>query len=265
VEEVTPFEFAESVVVVTGAGSGIGRQAALQMGAAGARVVIVARRDPPKAALPTTLESVTAELKALGVDVLPVLADLLDEEATHRVVDSTLEHFGRCDVLINNASFTSNGPILTVPWRHWPKAFRLQVVAPLQLVQGLVPGMIERGIGRVVNVSSVMSIETVPNMSVYSVSKRSMERFSEYLHLELGGQGVSFNTFQIDRVVKTEGWYAIARAQGDDAASVGATAAESLTPAQAAAQLVWMVQQPASWSGQITTCVDIAALGGPPV
>ncbi|MCU1344107.1 MAG: hypothetical protein JWL70_373, partial [Acidimicrobiia bacterium] len=53
--------------------------------------------------------------------------------------------------------------------------------------------------------------------------------------------------------------------QGDDAASVGSTSEESLTPAQAAAQLIWMIQQPASWSGQTATCLDIAARGGPPV
>ena len=64
--------------------------------------------------------------------------------------------------VVNNAAFTSNGPIMQIPWRRWQTSFRLQVVAPLQLCQGFVPGMLERGAGRVLNVSSAASVALTP-------------------------------------------------------------------------------------------------------
>lgn len=259
------FDMSDVVVVVTGATRGIGKEVALAAGRAGGRVVIVGRTrdESPNPVLPGTLESVTAELEAEGIEARFVQADLTDELATQAVVDRTLEWYGRCDVLINNAAFTSNGPILEVPWRRWQKAFRTQVVAPLQLVQGLVDSMLERGSGRVVNVSSEASETLAPGLSLYSVSKQAMDRWNDYLHLELGGRGVSFNVYHIDRVVKTEGWHHVRDTQGEEVATMGAKVTEAITPATAAAQLLWMVRQPASWSGERVGCGDIEALGGP--
>src|SRR5262245_15845595 len=145
------FDLNGAVVVITGATRGIGREAAFVFGRAGAHVVIVGRTtdEAPNALLPGTLESVVAELEAEGIDARAVRADLLDEEQTQSIVDQTLAAYGRCDVLVNNAAYTSNGPILQVPYGRWQKAMRMQVIAPLQLAQGFVPGMLERGVGLV--------------------------------------------------------------------------------------------------------------------
>src|SRR5262245_59504172 len=150
------FDLTDAVTVITGATRGIGREAALTFGRAGAKVVIVGRTtdDSPHQVLAGTLESVLAELHGEGIDARSLQADLLDEDQTQSIVDRTLEWYGRCDVLVNNAAYTSNGPILQVPWGRWQKGMRVHVTAPLQLVQGFVPGMLERGSGRVVNVSS---------------------------------------------------------------------------------------------------------------
>ncbi|HSS08434.1 MAG TPA: SDR family oxidoreductase, partial [Acidimicrobiales bacterium] len=193
------FELRGAVAVVTGATRGIGKQAAWALGRAGARLVIVGRTSAaaPNPQLPGTVEGVADELAAAGIDARGVQANLVDPADTERIVASTHEWYGRCDVLVNNAAYTSNGPMIEVPWRRWQSAFRVQVVAPLQLCQGFVPGMLERGGGRVVNISSGASTSDMPNLALYSVSKLAMERWSEYMNLELGGRGVSFNTLRV--------------------------------------------------------------------
>lgn len=260
------FDLADAVAVVTGATRGIGREVAWALGRAGAHVVVVGRTGDaaPNPHLPGTVQSVVGELAAAGIDALAVQADLSDEEATGAIAEQTLEWFGRCDVVVNNAAFTSNGPIMEIPWRRWARAFRVQVVAPLQLCQALVPGMLERGRGRVVNVSSGASQAFTPGLALYSVSKAAMERFTDYLDLELSGRGVSFNTLRVDRLVRTEGWQYVADTQGEDVATGGAGVSGFLSSAEAAAHVAWMVRQPASWSGQTVGFADITALGGPP-
>jgi NAD(P)-dependent dehydrogenase (short-subunit alcohol dehydrogenase family) len=260
------FEIDGAVAVVTGATRGIGRQIAATFGRAGARVVVVGRTGDgaPNPVLPGTVEQVVTAMQADGVDALAVQADLSDPDATQRIVDDTLAWHGRCDVLVNNAAFTSNGGIFDVPWRRWQTAFRLQVVAPLQLCQGLVPSMFERGAGRVINVSSGASQAMTPNLGLYSTSKAAMERWNDYMELELGGRGVSFNTLRVDRLVTTEGFHHVLETQGEEIATGGNGMANTMTSEQAAEHALWMVRQPSEWTGQTVGFEDITALGGPP-
>jgi NAD(P)-dependent dehydrogenase (short-subunit alcohol dehydrogenase family) len=263
---VAELDLSDAVAVVTGATRGIGRQAAFALGRGGARVVVVGRSSDaePNAYLPGTVEETVAALEAEGIDARPVQANLADPDDTDRIIERTLDWYGRCDVLVNNAAFTSNGSILDVPWRRWQTAFRLQVVAPMQLCQAFVPGMLERGWGRVLNVSSGASQSDLAGLSLYSVSKLAMERWGEYMQLELGGRGVSFNTLRVDRLVATEGWQHTADTQGIDVATGGRGLSELLSAETAADHIVWMVQQPDRWTGQTVGFADIVALGGPP-
>jgi NAD(P)-dependent dehydrogenase (short-subunit alcohol dehydrogenase family) len=252
------------VTVITGATRGIGREIALNFGRAGAKVVIVGRttEEAPNPFLPGTLQSVRAELHANGIEARSVQADLLDEDQTRAIVDHTLGWYGRCDVLVNNAAYTSNGPILQVPWGRWQKGMRVQVAAPLQLVQGFVPGMLERGVGRVVNISSGAAANLSPGLSLYGVTKLSMERLTQYLHAELGGRGVSFNAMHIDRAVSTETWHLVVDRQGAELGLTSETR-ELMAPAVLARQVEWMVRQPADWSGHVIGLDEIEAQGGP--
>ena len=262
-----PFDLAGAVTVVTGATRGIGRQAAIALGRAGARLVLVGRTRAAAAdaVLPGSLDEVAAALGAEGVEVRTVQADLTDAVQTQAIVERTLEWYGRCDVLVNNAAYTSNGPIMEIPSSRWHKAMRAQVAAPLQLVQGLVPGMLERGMGRVVNVSSAAAASLASGLALYSVSKQAMERLTEYLHLEVGGRGVSFNVLRIDRVVATEGWQHVYDTQGEAVATMGGSVTDVVAPEVVALQIEWMVRRPSTWSGNIVGCGDVAALGGPSV
>lgn len=262
-----PFDLSGAVAVVTGATRGIGRETALALAGGGALVVLVgrSREDGSQRVLPGTLESVAAEIAALGQESRWVQADLTDAGSAQNVIDQTLEWCGRCDVLVNNAAYTSNGPILDVPWRRWEKGFRLQVTAPLQLVQGLVPGMLERGVGRIVNISTDAASHLSEGLSLYSVTKQAMERLTEYLDFELGGRGVSFNTLHIEIGVTTETWNYVLETQGRERATLGGKVTETTSPERVAAQIRWMLSQPAGWSGRTVTCRQIMGLGGPTV
>jgi NAD(P)-dependent dehydrogenase (short-subunit alcohol dehydrogenase family) len=256
-----------AVAVVTGATRGIGRAVASVLGQAGAEIVVVGRsgQASPDPRLPGTVDEVVAALAGEGVEALAVQADLSDPDQTERIVERSLAWRGRCDILVNNAAFTSNGPIMTVPWRRWQKAFRVQVVAPLQLCQGFVPGMVERGTGRVINVSSGAAQSLTPGLALYSTSKLAMERWSEYMSLELPGTGVAFNTLRVDRIVATEGFQYVRETQGEEVATGGQGMSRVMSSAEAAAHVLWMVSQPLNWTGHTVGFEDIARAGGPPV
>jgi NAD(P)-dependent dehydrogenase (short-subunit alcohol dehydrogenase family) len=255
------------VAAVTGATRGIGRAVALALGRVGADVVVVGRsgQASPDPRLPGTVDEMVAVLASAGVEALAVQADLSDPDQTEQIVERCLAWRGRCDVLINNAAFTSNGPIMTVPWRRWQKAFRVQVVAPLQLCQGFIPGMIERGAGRVVNVSSGAARSLTPGLALYSASKLAMERWSDYMNLELLGMGVAINTLRVDRIVATEGFQYVLETQGEDVATGGQGMSGVMSSDEAAAHVLWMVSQPLIWTGHTVGFEDIARAGGPGV
>jgi NAD(P)-dependent dehydrogenase (short-subunit alcohol dehydrogenase family) len=254
------------VAVVTGATRGIGRQVAFTLGRAGATVVAVGRTSDanPNAVLPGTVDEVAAALAAEGIEARGVQADLVDPEATGRLIDEVLGAYGRCDVLVNNAAYTTNAPLMEIPWRRWQSAFRVQVVAPQQLVQGFVPGMLSRGSGRVVNIGSSAANGMTKGLALYGVSKRAMEHWNDYLELELGGGGVTFNTLRVERVVITEGWQYVYDTKGADVATGGRGMGAAMTSEEASEHVAWMVRQPDSWSGHTVGFDDIAALGGPP-
>jgi NAD(P)-dependent dehydrogenase (short-subunit alcohol dehydrogenase family) len=260
------FDLDGAVAVVTGSTRGIGKQAAVELARGGATVVVVGRsRDAaPNPVLPGTLDSVVREIAALGADVHLVQADITDHASTQGIVDEVLGRFGRCDVLVNNAAYTSNGPLLDVPASRWQRAFHAQVVGPLQLVQGFSVGMLERGSGRIVSISSVAATSLAPGLALYSVTKQAMERWNAYVDLELGGRGVSSNVLRVDRLVKTEGWNYVRDTQGEEVATMGASVTDAMTPEQTAKQILWMIRQPSDWSGRVVSNSDIEALGGPP-
>jgi NAD(P)-dependent dehydrogenase (short-subunit alcohol dehydrogenase family) len=255
-----PFDLEGAVTVVTGATRGIGKAAALELGRAGAELVIVGRstRERPDPFAPGTLEEVIEEFGGEGIEAIGVQADLLDPAQVNTVIERTLEWRGRCDVLINNAGYTSNGPILEVPARRWQNGFQMQVTTPLQLVQGFVPGMFERGTGRVLNIGTRAARDFLDNMGLYGVSKTAQERMTRFLDFEAGGRGVSFNVFCVDTVVTTEGWRTVMEQQGEEIAMGGAT--ELVSPEECAAIITWMVRQPSSWSGRAPTIDEMRAL-----
>src|SRR5438105_2370297 len=145
------------VCVVTGAARGIGKAVAVAFAKRGARLVLVGRSthaSPNRGGLPGTLESVAAEAGGLGAEVVIVAADLSKPDEVDSVVNAPNERFGRCDVLVNNAAVSFLGNFLDVPVRRWHAVLSVNLLAAVSLIHSFLPGMLERGDGRILNVSS---------------------------------------------------------------------------------------------------------------
>jgi NAD(P)-dependent dehydrogenase (short-subunit alcohol dehydrogenase family) len=265
--ESTLFSLQGAVAVVTGATRGIGRATAEVLGRAGADVVVVGRstRENPSELAPGTLDDVVEELAADGIQSLGVQADLTVPEQVDEVVAKTLEWRGRCDVLVNNVAYTSNRPILDVPARRWHLGFQAQVVTPLQLCQGFVPGMLERERGRVLNVGTRAASVLLPNLGLYGITKLAGERTIEFLDFEWSGRGVSFNTFRIDKIIPTDAYRLSLERQGEGIAKGGLTEDDMVSAQECGEIIEWMLTRPSSWSGkaiEIQEARDLQAAGG---
>jgi hypothetical protein len=172
--------------LVTGASSGIGREIARVLAREGVdRLVVVARRKE-------RLDELAAELTARhpGIHVMVRPVDLSDRDATSALLDQLEVDGIEVDVLINNAGLAAFGPFAEVPWEKTLKTLDVNVVAPTQLLQRLIPRMVKRGSGAVLNVGSSAGTFPSPSLGVYAASKAYINLLNEVLVAELDGTGV---------------------------------------------------------------------------
>ncbi len=171
------------VAVITGASRGLGREIARLFARRGARLVLVARGE-------AALRETAGELSRV-TDVLALPADV--GEDAERIARAALDRFGRVDVLINNASEIGPSPMPSLeayPWDVLLRVFRINTVAPLHLIQLLLPQMKARGEGVIINVTSDAGVQVYPGWGSYGASKAALEHLSRGLAAELEGSGV---------------------------------------------------------------------------
>jgi len=171
--------------LITGASEGIGMELARIHAAKGDHLVLVARRGD-------RLETLKQELEAgFGVHVMVIEKDLTDPGAVSEVYATTVKAGLTIDVLVNNAGFGHYDLFTDSPWEKEDRMIRLNITALTHLTKLYLPGMISRGYGRILNVSSVASFIPGPYMSVYFATKAYVTSFSEALANELKGTGVT--------------------------------------------------------------------------
>lgn len=158
------FSLTGRVALVTGGNSGIGRAMAEALGRAGAKLVLVARRERELA------ETVRA-LEATGCQAAYVSADLGDRAALHRAVDAATLPFGEPDILVNAAAVNLRPPLDALSVEDWDRTMAVNIDAPFLLGQRFGPPMAARGWGRVINIASQQSIRAFGNSGAYGVSK----------------------------------------------------------------------------------------------
>ncbi|WP_106402149.1 SDR family NAD(P)-dependent oxidoreductase [Actinocorallia populi] len=177
----SPDRFAGRAVVVTGAGSGIGRATAIAFARAGARVLGVGRR-------PDALDDTARHHP--GITVLA--ADIRAAGAPRAVVDVAAERFGRVDVLVNNAGATALMPLAEADARRIGDLFDLNVTAPSLLAAAALPHLRATG-GSIVNVSSTYGHRPLPGAAHYAATKAALEHLTRSWALELAPDGVRVN------------------------------------------------------------------------
>lgn len=174
------------VVLITGASRGLGRATALAFARLGTSIAICARGGDD-------LTAVANEAGAHGGQVLTIRADLRDPGDLERVVALTLDRFGRVDILINNASELGPIPLpylIDYPPEAFQDVLRVNVFAPFRLTQAVIGGMLQRGSGVVINVTSDVAARGYPGWGAYSVSKAALEGLTRTWAAELAGTGV---------------------------------------------------------------------------
>jgi NAD(P)-dependent dehydrogenase (short-subunit alcohol dehydrogenase family) len=178
-------EFAEKVVLITGATSGIGKATALRFARAGASIAAVGRDEQALLELKNQVEIAEAQF-------LAIKADLSHENETDTVVAKTVERFGAIDVLVNAAGHISSGTIENTSLPAWDAMLEINLRAPFVLTQKALPSIIERR-GNIVNVSSVTGLRAFPGVLAYCVSKAGLDQLTRCAALELASQGVRVN------------------------------------------------------------------------
>ena len=177
-------------ILLTGASSGIGESAAEQFARHGATVVAVARRQD-------LLDALVDRITDGGGTAIAIPCDLSDMDAVDALVADVEERLGGVDILINNAGRSIRRPLAESleRWHDVERTMVLNYYAPLRLIRGLAPGMLERGDGHIINVATwgVLS-EASPLFSVYNASKAALSAVSRVIETEWAAQGVHSTT-----------------------------------------------------------------------
>jgi len=174
------------VALVSGAGRGIGRELALGLAAAGARVGLLGRTR-------AALDAVLSECAALGARAVAVPADVADRDRARSAVDTVVRDLGPVDLLVTNAGLRERAAGL--PWEadpdDWWRVVETNLRGPFLLAHAVLPSMVARGAGRVLHVGSGMGQRPHPDWSAYAVSKAAVSRLTDTLAVALEGTGVT--------------------------------------------------------------------------
>ncbi|MGO9508855.1 MAG: SDR family oxidoreductase [Mycobacterium sp.] len=187
---IKPVDLEGKRILLTGASSGIGEAAAEQFARHGATVVVVARRQD-------LLDTVADRITTAGGRAMSLPCDLSDMDAVDALVADVQSRIGGVDILINNAGRSIRRSLAESleRWHDVERTMTLNYYAPLRLIRGLAPGMLERGDGHIINVSTwgVLS-EASPLFSVYNASKAALSAVSRIIDTEWGRKGVHSTT-----------------------------------------------------------------------
>ncbi len=174
------------VAVVTGASKGLGREMAESLAKAGAKVMLVARDA-------RLLADVVYGIREHGGSADSVVADVTDETAAMEVNQATTETFGTCDILINNAGINNRKPLEEFSLEEWHEILEVNLTGPFSMSKAMVLGMKQKGWGRIINLTSIMSHVALPNRTGYCTTKAGLLGFTRALALELAPFNITVN------------------------------------------------------------------------
>ncbi len=180
------FDLSGRVALVTGASKGLGKAIALALAGAGADIALYARNRED-------LEAVKASVEALGRRAEIFCVDVLDKALIDENVKATLEAFGHIDILANNAGVNVRKPVLELSVEEWDLVLDTNLKAYFLMAQAVVPHMLSRGSGKVINMASILGAVALPSQLAYASSKGGVMQMTKVMALEWAKQGVQVN------------------------------------------------------------------------
>ena len=174
------------VALVTGGGRGIGRAIAEALAREELAVALASRSRK-------AVEEAARALQSAGAEVMALALDVADAEASELAVNAIVATLGPVDVLVNNAGIAESAPLARTDLDLWDRHFRTNVTGPFLLSRAVVPGMVERGWGRVINIASTAGLVGAPYLSAYTASKHALVGLTRALAAEVSGKGVTVN------------------------------------------------------------------------
>jgi NAD(P)-dependent dehydrogenase (short-subunit alcohol dehydrogenase family) len=174
------------IAVVTGGTSGIGRALSLGLADAGADVIASARRQQQ-------VEETAKEIEARGRKTLRIASDVCDRASLERLLAATLDRFGKIDILVNCAGIIKRTPTLTVSEKEWNDIIETNLTGTLRACQVFGKHMLDRGYGRIINITSLNCYVALSEVAAYAASKSGVASLTRSLAVEWSKKGVTVN------------------------------------------------------------------------
>lgn len=250
----------DKVALVTGSSRGLGKAIALDLAKAGAKVIVTARAtDANPWKLPGTIDETVRRIRGEGGEATGISADMSKDAEIERLVKEAHQAYGRVDIVVNNAAVAFPGPVLELTPKRWDLVMGIQLRGAFVLCHHLVPKMIERRQGWVLNISGPGGYgENRQPMLVHWMAKAAMERWTWGLAHEIEGKGVWVSCLSVDLGLATEG------------VLFNHTAAQWASQRREKAEVageatVWMLQQdPAMFHGKTVMLTEMRQQFGVP-
>src|ERR1700728_1022694 len=217
------------VALVTGASRGIGESTAYELASNGANVVVMSKstQEAPHRIFGGTIEETAERVRSYGVEALAVQGDVSREEDVETVRRPVIEHFGTCDILVNNAAMSYLAPFLELSVKRWDVIMGVNLRGPMLLCKAFVPAMIDRGEGHIINISSsdgrldpgdtsrlaaevgatgagatfgAAGQDLLSSLTAYGTSKAALNRFTVGLAEELRPSRIAVNALEVSAV-----------------------------------------------------------------
>jgi NAD(P)-dependent dehydrogenase (short-subunit alcohol dehydrogenase family) len=245
--------FEGKVALVTGGTSGIGKATAIEFARAGAKVVLTGRREKEGT-------QVVAEIKKLGGDAAFIRADIAKDADVKKMVDFTVDKFGRLDIAFNNAGVEWIGPLDQASEAEYRRVFDTNVWGVLNSMRHEIPVMLKNGGGAIVNTSSVVGHVGFPQGSIYNGSKHAVEGLTKAVALEFAKQNLRINAVAPGPIA-TEMWDRVAGDIGDQITAI-VPAGRTGSSEEIAAAVLYLASDAAKFTTGTSLVVDGGIIAG---